>query len=190
MMSLILCCCCLLAPAAVCLHFDGLQEWAILLGPSLHLAAIFNKCGEIAVYRNDSRVNYLKEKCGGVITVSYNDEGSSRGGRIIDKLGKGLMLNWTAYNCTDCLTSGGQCGFDDRYSQFNCYCPDRTHALHCVVPFSQTYKKKSGLILGNQLSSFKLHSICWWETRNIYFTNICLDFLMSNCRTQSIFAYQ
>ncbi|KNA07744.1 hypothetical protein SOVF_169130 isoform A [Spinacia oleracea] len=108
------------------------------------------KCKGIAVYRNESRLSYLKENCNGeVIAVPYNDKGQS-GGRITDTLGNGLMLNWTAYNCTDCLKTGGQCGFDAKNFQFNCYCPDRTHALHCVVTVVPHVQKKglSGKVVG------------------------------------------
>ncbi|KNA22326.1 hypothetical protein SOVF_035130 [Spinacia oleracea] len=106
------------------------------------------KCGGIAVYRNDSRLDYLTKNCNGVaIAVPYNDEGSSRGGRIIDTLGKGFILNWTAYYCTDCVQTGGRCGFDAKKVQFNCYCPDRTHSLYCVVQPLLNNKNKSGVIL-------------------------------------------
>ncbi|KMS95877.1 hypothetical protein BVRB_004170 [Beta vulgaris subsp. vulgaris] len=51
-------------------------------------------------------------QCNGVvIEVPYNDE-DMKDGRIIDMLESGVLLNWKAYNCTACLESKGQCGYD------------------------------------------------------------------------------
>ncbi|XP_021749543.1 LEAF RUST 10 DISEASE-RESISTANCE LOCUS RECEPTOR-LIKE PROTEIN KINASE-like 1.2 isoform X1 [Chenopodium quinoa] len=104
-------------------------------------------CGRLAVYKNDSNLQDLEKKCNGVvIEVPYYVEDQTKG-KVMDMLERGVLLNWKAYNCTVCLKSGGQCGFDEPNSQFNCFCPDRTHALQCKEP--PVHKKvQLQLILG------------------------------------------
>lgn len=47
------------------------------------------------------------------------------------KLSDGFTLRWIGlgYNCADCQSSGGLCGFEEENSV--CYCPDGTHPKHC-----------------------------------------------------------
>ncbi|WCJ24476.1 hypothetical protein M5689_006435 [Euphorbia peplus] len=47
------------------------------------------------------------------------------------KLSDGFTLKWIGfgYNCADCQSSGGLCGFEEENSV--CYCPDGTHTKHC-----------------------------------------------------------
>ncbi|KAL2347634.1 hypothetical protein Fmac_001634 [Flemingia macrophylla] len=55
------------------------------------------------------------------------------GGGVAAALRRGFLLIWNATNCTECVNSGGRCGFDlstDVYA-FRCYCPDRPHAVKC-----------------------------------------------------------
>ncbi|XP_021753347.1 LEAF RUST 10 DISEASE-RESISTANCE LOCUS RECEPTOR-LIKE PROTEIN KINASE-like 2.1 isoform X1 [Chenopodium quinoa] len=96
-------------------------------------------CGSLAMYKNDSKLQDLEKKCKGVvIKVPYNNEGQTKG-KVMDMLERGVLLNWKAYNCTACLETGGQCGFDEPNNQFNCFCLDRTHALHCP-PIQQVHR--------------------------------------------------
>ncbi|CAO2814683.1 unnamed protein product [Amaranthus hypochondriacus] len=92
-----------------------------------------NICGGIAVYRNNSLMKDLKRACSGeVIAMPYNDVTQSEN-KIVDVLKNGFSLLWSAYGCDTCLESGGTCGYDADNIEFHCYCPDRTHALHCGV---------------------------------------------------------
>ncbi|KAJ4709901.1 Receptor-like protein kinase [Melia azedarach] len=51
-----------------------------------------------------------------------------------ETLSRGFLLQWISSDCSACAESGGQCGFDDSNYHFQCYCPDRPHAQHCIDP--------------------------------------------------------
>ncbi|CAO2828491.1 unnamed protein product [Amaranthus hypochondriacus] len=118
------------------------------------------KCGGIAVYKNDSKVKDLDKECNGEVTfVPYN--GGDSHGRIEEDLGNGFILIWNAYDCLDCVNSGGQCGFDEKNTAFNCYCPDRTHALHCTASTS--------IRLGGGIMFLFLAILAIWQRKKLSF---------------------
>ncbi|XP_023542042.1 LEAF RUST 10 DISEASE-RESISTANCE LOCUS RECEPTOR-LIKE PROTEIN KINASE-like 1.2 isoform X2 [Cucurbita pepo subsp. pepo] len=59
----------------------------------------------------------------------------------------GLVMKWTAGECSFCNKSGGFCGFDYSTHFFKCYCPDRPHALRCNPP-SPPDKSRMSLWIG------------------------------------------
>lgn len=137
------------------------------------------KCGRLAVYRNDSIFKDLKGKCNGVvIAVPFNDDGMSDP-KVLDMLERGVLLNWTAYNCSVCLNSGGQCGFDEANTQFNCFCPDRTHALQCPSSVKAAQPAKHlpskhipGLIIGLGVGGFVFLLVAFiaiWHRKKLKF---------------------
>lgn len=103
---------------------------------TFHSFATFHK--EVVEYMNHT----LLDSCESSADVPLNDH------EAVDTLLEmsyteilkiGFILNWTAQNCSNCVTSGGRCGFND--NGFVCFCSDRTHDKTCddgtsVVTFS------------------------------------------------------
>nr|KYP31542.1 putative serine/threonine-protein kinase At1g18390 family [Cajanus cajan] len=80
--------------------------------------------------KEDQNLRYAMENCeGGMVNAAVEDTN----GGITEALGKGLLLIWDATNCSQCIRSGGRCGFDRDMYAFRCYCPDRPHAVRCVT---------------------------------------------------------
>ncbi|WOL03981.1 LEAF RUST 10 DISEASE-RESISTANCE LOCUS RECEPTOR-LIKE PROTEIN KINASE-like [Canna indica] len=52
-------------------------------------------------------------------------------GNYSERLKAGWLFNWTAPNCTECLKSGGRCGYDESTASFMCICKDRNHKSSC-----------------------------------------------------------
>ncbi|KAH0452979.1 hypothetical protein IEQ34_017303 [Dendrobium chrysotoxum] len=46
-------------------------------------------------------------------------------------LADGFLLNWTAPDCSECVKSNGQCGYNNDTRNFMCICPDRPHWKSC-----------------------------------------------------------
>ncbi|KAH0458431.1 hypothetical protein IEQ34_013746 [Dendrobium chrysotoxum] len=57
-------------------------------------------------------------------------------------LANGFLLNWTAPDCSTCLRSRGQCGYNNDTRNFMCICGDRAHSKSCKG------SSKTGLIIG------------------------------------------
>ncbi|XP_017699702.1 LEAF RUST 10 DISEASE-RESISTANCE LOCUS RECEPTOR-LIKE PROTEIN KINASE-like 1.2 isoform X8 [Phoenix dactylifera] len=55
----------------------------------------------------------------------------------------GFLLDWTAEDCAECSTSGGQCGYDNNTASFMCICPDRRHLRSC-----RSKKQTKTIIIG------------------------------------------
>jgi len=87
------------------------------------------KCGTLALYKNDPKTRVLAGICGEVVYVPFQGD---RGSNLTEVLSRGIVLNWTANNCTACVDSGGQCGFDLQTKEPKCFCSDRAHAYHCL----------------------------------------------------------
>ncbi|KAK9266754.1 hypothetical protein L1049_003557 [Liquidambar formosana] len=94
---------------------------------TFHSFAIFHKEGL-------SRVNYSIESCQSWVDAPV-DLGADHEFQSLWKtnyteiLKMGLVLNWTANNCSNCERSGGHCRFDD--NEFLCFCSDRRHLKTC-----------------------------------------------------------
>nr|KYP56233.1 putative serine/threonine-protein kinase At1g18390 family [Cajanus cajan] len=91
--------------------------------------------GTASVWGVEVEAEVARGKCsGGVVAATVEDV---RGG-VAEALRRGFLLIWNATNCTECMNSGGRCGFDpdpDTYA-FRCYCPDRPHAVKCGTRYS------------------------------------------------------
>ncbi|KAI0496642.1 hypothetical protein KFK09_022963 [Dendrobium nobile] len=53
-------------------------------------------------------------------------------------LADGFLLDWTAPDCSECLKSNGQCGYNNDTRNFMCICPDRPHWKSCSEGSSKT----------------------------------------------------
>ena len=84
-------------------------------------------CGAIVMEEDTSEVESLKHECDRVASVPYQGEKES----FIEMLRSGVLLSWVAANCSDCEDSGGQCGYSQSLSTFQCYCSDRPHSHQC-----------------------------------------------------------
>lgn len=84
-------------------------------------------CGALAMEEDDPEFERLKHRCDRVVSVPYEGEKES----FIEALRTGVLLSWVANNCSDCAHSGGQCGYSQTLSAFQCYCSDRPHSHRC-----------------------------------------------------------
>ncbi|GLU12981.1 hypothetical protein SLE2022_296330 [Rubroshorea leprosula] len=95
---------------------------------SLHSFAVFDK--NVLEY-----MNYSLKSCQSFVNAQILGMGSNCNFTSLMKtnyseiLKMGFLLNWTAYGCSNCQSSGGRCGFDDH--QFICFCPDKPHSKTC-----------------------------------------------------------
>ncbi|KAA8530592.1 hypothetical protein F0562_005301 [Nyssa sinensis] len=81
---------------------------------------------------------------------------SSTSARLLTALDGGFGLQWFASDtlCEQCLTSRGQCGYDQNNSNgFTCYCPDQPQARQCSVISGSTNGLKLGIQLATGLAS-------------------------------------
>lgn len=86
----------------------------------------------------------LLDSCKSSVDVPVDDHDAAGVDTLLEMsyteiLKMGFLLNWTAQNCNNCVTSGGLCGFND--NEFVCFCSDRSHGKTCddgtsVVTFS------------------------------------------------------
>ncbi|KAJ8445310.1 hypothetical protein Cgig2_010668 [Carnegiea gigantea] len=86
-------------------------------------------CGALAMEENDPEFEGLKHKCDRVVLVPYEGEKES----FTEVLRRGVALRWVANNCSDCAHSGGQCGYNQTSSAFQCYCSDGSYSHQCQV---------------------------------------------------------
>ncbi|KAK8916262.1 putative serine/threonine-protein kinase [Platanthera zijinensis] len=75
-------------------------------------------------------------------------------------LADGFLLNWSAPDCSECMRSNGQCGYNNITRNFMCICSDRAHWKSCSEGSSKT-----ALIIGlstaaGGLSFIIICSIC------------------------------
>ncbi|RDX79558.1 LEAF RUST 10 DISEASE-RESISTANCE LOCUS RECEPTOR-LIKE PROTEIN KINASE-like 1.2, partial [Mucuna pruriens] len=101
------------------------------LSPSLqdHRVGCFNETSSVlALYKEDKNIRFVSKNCTGVVVNTTVEDGV---GGIEEALRKGLLLTWTASDCSVCNRTGGRCGFDSAIHNFRCYCTDRVHAAKC-----------------------------------------------------------
>ncbi|XVE64030.1 hypothetical protein DITRI_Ditri07aG0068700 [Diplodiscus trichospermus] len=91
--------------------------------------------------------NYSVESCQTLVNAPVYINGIANFVRLLDMnytevLRMGFALNWTVYNCSNCMRSGGRCGFDST-NEFVCFCSDGSHHKTC---------NDGGLNLGRKLA--------------------------------------
>ncbi|WOK92458.1 LEAF RUST 10 DISEASE-RESISTANCE LOCUS RECEPTOR-LIKE PROTEIN KINASE-like [Canna indica] len=77
-----------------------------------------------------------------VVPVIEYPENSSEG--LAASLKRGWMSNWTELFCSDCLDSGGGCGYNETSRDFMCICPDQVQPRIC----RDAAKKKKNILIG------------------------------------------
>ncbi|KAI4313888.1 hypothetical protein L6164_026834 [Bauhinia variegata] len=86
----------------------------------------------LSLTRNDEGFNYVPGKCNNTTVKAMVEIGSVSGNEgILGTIKRGFLLKWAATNCSDCMSSGGRCGFDSVKYSFQCFCPDRPHSWKC-----------------------------------------------------------
>lgn len=95
---------------------------------TFHSFATFHK--EVVEYMNHS----ILDSCKSSVDVPVDNYEAASVDTLLkmgytEILKMGFLLNWTAQNCSNCVTSGGCCGFN--YNEFVCFCSDRTHDKTC-----------------------------------------------------------
>ncbi|KAI4357777.1 hypothetical protein L6164_001703 [Bauhinia variegata] len=81
---------------------------------------------------NDGEFSLVSKNCNdGVVKAMVEDASVSENEGILGSIERGFLLKWPATNCSECLRSGGKCGFDRGKYRFQCFCPDRPHAWDC-----------------------------------------------------------
>ncbi|GKU90280.1 hypothetical protein SLEP1_g4290 [Rubroshorea leprosula] len=96
----------------------------------------------LALFGDDPVLGNASEKCREAV-VAPVDVGEEGG--VENMLRRGFVMEWVASNCSFCEASGGICGFDKSTYHFNCLCPDRPHAWHCVPKGNRKLALKLGL---------------------------------------------
>ncbi|XP_020106135.1 LEAF RUST 10 DISEASE-RESISTANCE LOCUS RECEPTOR-LIKE PROTEIN KINASE-like 1.2 isoform X2 [Ananas comosus] len=72
-----------------------------------------------------------------------------------EALNEGFMLRWTAGKgwCSDCVSSGGNCGYNTvARDQQTCYCPNGTAIRNCTT-VTQSKNKHTGVIIGSSVGA-------------------------------------
>ncbi|CAL5434637.1 unnamed protein product [Camellia sinensis] len=72
----------------------------------------------------------------------------------------GFGLQWSANSdlCSQCVTSGGQCGYESGSSSFTCFCTDKAYASSCTATQNEEFGHPTEL-LPRPHSSNKIHCI-------------------------------
>ncbi|WCJ21928.1 Protein kinase superfamily protein [Euphorbia peplus] len=73
-------------------------------------------------------------------------------------LKSGLLLNWTAPNCSTCERSGGRCGFEN--NEFVCFCSDKSYSNSC--PDGPNIKLKVAIGLAGSLGTLAIMGIIYF----------------------------
>ncbi|XAR72315.1 Non-specific serine/threonine protein kinase [Bertholletia excelsa] len=81
------------------------------------------------VFAGDKILRFVRKQCEREEVVQVALEGGERNYFAVAR--RGILVNWTASNCSLCERSGGRCGFDVGTYLFKCFCSDRPHASHC-----------------------------------------------------------
>ncbi|XAR72319.1 Glycerophosphodiester phosphodiesterase [Bertholletia excelsa] len=81
------------------------------------------------VFAGDKILRFVRKQCEREEVVQVALEGGERTYFAVAR--RGILVNWTASNCSLCERSGGRCGFDVGTYLFKCFCSDRPHASHC-----------------------------------------------------------
>ncbi|KAL5726461.1 non-specific serine/threonine protein kinase [Ranunculus cassubicifolius] len=105
------------------------DEYPVLCNtdPSLHSFAMLLPWGEFDY-------SMYSSKCSVVVDAPVELDGKLSSEAIAQRnyalfLRNGFVLKWTIDESTDCLRSGGRCGFDK--GEFVCFCSDHPHSKHC-----------------------------------------------------------
>ncbi|XP_010279326.1 PREDICTED: LEAF RUST 10 DISEASE-RESISTANCE LOCUS RECEPTOR-LIKE PROTEIN KINASE-like 2.1 [Nelumbo nucifera] len=90
----------------------------------------------LTLFEGDPELNssYLFQECDKSVLAPVEKEIGDeifQGKMYQEILNKGFLLRWNAANCSDCLESGGQCGFDWKAYKFTCLCRDRPRMMSC-----------------------------------------------------------
>ncbi|KAK9926336.1 hypothetical protein M0R45_023573 [Rubus argutus] len=109
---------------------DYMHTYAISCSSNstFHSFATFHK--EAVEYMNHT----LLDSCESSVDVPVDDHEAAGVDTLLEMsyteiLKMGFLLNWIPQNCSNCVTSGGRCGFND--NEFVCFCSDRTHDKTC-----------------------------------------------------------
>ncbi|XP_010279339.1 PREDICTED: LEAF RUST 10 DISEASE-RESISTANCE LOCUS RECEPTOR-LIKE PROTEIN KINASE-like 1.2 isoform X3 [Nelumbo nucifera] len=107
----------------------------------------------LTLFEGDPELNssYLFQECDKSVLAPVEKEigdGIFPGKMYQEILNKGFLLRWNAANCSDCLESGGQCGFDWKAYKFNCLCRDRPHMKSCLEDKKRWVKVALGISSG------------------------------------------
>ncbi|GAV65852.1 Pkinase domain-containing protein/GUB_WAK_bind domain-containing protein/WAK_assoc domain-containing protein [Cephalotus follicularis] len=120
-----------------------------------------NTSAAMAMFEEDPHLKNASSKCTKVVVAPVEDKyGNKSDTDIGELLRNGFWLNWIASDCSICDDSGGKCGFNSSTYHFQCYCPDRPHALHCT-PGKQNFllKLKLGIGIGGSAIIILIFSI-------------------------------
>ncbi|WCJ24475.1 Protein kinase superfamily protein [Euphorbia peplus] len=90
----------------------------------------------LSMFKDDPLLETAASVCEDAVVAAVDVEIGSENNRTEMELmvQRGFVLRWIASNCNVCHLSGGKCGFNFDTVHFNCFCPDRPHAKHCVPP--------------------------------------------------------
>ena len=81
----------------------------------------------------DLAAKECRTKLGTGLYEEKADDGSNEiGEELLRRVRRGFTLKWIASDCSVCSGSGGKCGFNFSDYHFQCFCPDRPRAKHCV----------------------------------------------------------
>ncbi|KAI4357753.1 hypothetical protein L6164_001684 [Bauhinia variegata] len=81
---------------------------------------------------DDGDFGFVSRSCnGGTVKAMVENASISENEGILGSIKRGFLLKWAATNCSECMRSGGKCGFDRGKYSFQCFCPDRPHAWDC-----------------------------------------------------------
>ncbi|WOK92462.1 hypothetical protein Cni_G01153 [Canna indica] len=87
-----------------------------------------------------NQVDLAKARCDlYVVPVIDYSEDSSDG--LAASLRGGWMSNWTELFCSDCMDSGGGCGYNETSRDFMCICPDQVQPRICRGAAKKKIKK-------------------------------------------------
>ncbi|OWM86297.1 hypothetical protein CDL15_Pgr011121 [Punica granatum] len=98
----------------------------------------------LGLYGDDPVMGNASRRCKLVVEVPVEVKSENVNNSTLEALiGGGFGMKWIASNCSICEDSGGRCGFDYTDYHFECFCPDRPHARHCVDPGTYYLRNES-----------------------------------------------
>ncbi|XP_065860755.1 LEAF RUST 10 DISEASE-RESISTANCEUS RECEPTOR-LIKE PROTEIN KINASE-like 1.2 isoform X2 [Euphorbia lathyris] len=92
--------------------------------------------------------------------IDDNFDGKLSTMNYTDILKSGILLNWTAPNCSTCERSGGRCGFEN--NEFVCFCTDKSYSNSCSAGSDPNIKLKVGIGLGASFGSVAIMCILFF----------------------------
>ena len=90
----------------------------------------------LAMSKGDPNLVLASDQCRTEVEAPFEEKAVDDDGSNIEigeeLVRRGFTLKWIASDCSVCSGSGGKCGFNFSDFHFQCFCPDRPHAKHCV----------------------------------------------------------